>query len=229
MARDLDCSETPVRQSMYGRTYQDHPTPPRELPSEPAFYRHNKRPDNAEILRRHEKDGKRPYEIARELGVSRGCIVSAIRRAKDARALKNTSPSDARPSRPDRGASAPSHSTKVHSGGGVAHSGKTLSRAKANGGRKTAKTARNYYATFGGKSGDHERARQAAQQANTDAGTCAACHSAPASTSGLCTTCDGLVQRASPAAAYGAEPGNLSRTSSGLEADNIVTAEPEAA
>jgi hypothetical protein len=111
----------------------------------------------------------------------------------------------------------------------VAHSGKTLSRAKANGGRKTAKTARNYYATFGGKNGDHERARQAAQQANTDAGTCAACHSAPASTNGLCTTCDGLVQRAKPAAAYGAEPGNLSRTSSGLEADNIVTAEPEAA
>jgi hypothetical protein len=118
---------------------------------------------------------------------------------------------------------------RVHSGGGVAYNGKTLSRAKAKGGRMSARASANYYATYGGKRGDHDRARLAARTSRANDSDCAACHSAPAGTNGLCQSCNGLVTRSDPAAAYGGEPGNLSRTSSGLEADNIVTAEPEAA
>jgi hypothetical protein len=106
MAREIGCSETPVRECMYGRTYQDHPTPPKPMPEKPAYMRHNRRPPNATILRWHEQDGMRPYEIAHYLGVSRGCIVSAIRRAKTARATQNTSSSDVRP-KSDRTAFAP--------------------------------------------------------------------------------------------------------------------------
>jgi hypothetical protein len=105
-----------------------------------------------------------------------------------------------------------------------ASSGKNTSAGKAKGGRMSARSARSYYATFGGRRGDHERAKHAAAQQRAP-GTCMACDSAAdIDASGLCVSCASIVQRAdAPAAAYGGEPGNLSRTSGGTEADNIVT------
>jgi hypothetical protein len=105
-----------------------------------------------------------------------------------------------------------------------ASSGKNASAGKAKGGRMSARSARSYYAAFGGRRGDHERAKHAAAQSRAP-GTCMACdNAADIDASGLCASCASIVQRAdAPAAAYGGEPGNLSRTSGGTEADNIVT------
>jgi len=107
---------------------------------------------------------------------------------------------------------------------GAFSQGRNASAGKAKGGRKVAQTARNYYATFGGRRGDHERARKAADTRKP--GTCMACDSAgQIDGSGLCTDCADRVQRVAPAAAYGGERGNLSRASGGTEADNIVTSD----
>jgi predicted XRE-type DNA-binding protein len=265
MARELGVTESPVRECIYGRTYQDHPTPPKPMPEKPAYMRHNRRPPNATILQWHERDGLRPYEIAHYLGVSRGCIVSAIRRAKDARAKQNTSPSDARQPSRGSGATAPSLSTTTaHSGGDVtssnaascssaasegggldnhrreaslsnspagtpkpagASSGKNASAGKAAGGRKSAQRANAYFRIHGGKQRHHDRAREAVRKTDTNA--CMACQSAPVAQDGLCTDCASVVQRARPAAAYGAEPNHLSRGSSGTEADNVILSEVE--
>jgi hypothetical protein len=105
-----------------------------------------------------------------------------------------------------------------------ASSGKNASAGKAKGGRMSARSARSYYATFGGRRGDHEHAKHAAAQSRAP-GTCMACdRGADIDASGLCVSCASIVQRAdAPAAAYGGEPGNLSRVSGGTEADNIVT------
>jgi DNA-binding MarR family transcriptional regulator len=71
---------------------------------------------------------------------------------------------------------------------------------------------------------DHDRKRAQSRAAAAE-GTCTACGQKPQQPDDeLCADCAKLVTRAGkPASAYGGEPGNLSRTSGGTEADNIVT------
>jgi hypothetical protein len=103
-------------------------------------------------------------------------------------------------------------------------SGKHSSAGKAKGGRTTSRQ-NSYYRIHGAKQREHDRAREAARKTDTNA--CMACQSAPVAKDGLCIDCASVVQRARPAAAYGAEPGNLSRASSGTEADNVILSEVE--
>jgi hypothetical protein len=108
---------------------------------------------------------------------------------------------------------------------GIAVSGKDVDARKRKGGQSSA-SKNAYYRIHGGNSAQHAISRELVR--HKDQHACAACQSAPAKSTGLCVVCESRVTRVKSGAAYGGEPNNLSRTGSGLEADNIITTDTAA-